>query len=83
MSTQTIYIPNLTGGQAIQIVAKGSGVFSIAVDSFASRGLTLEDLGGEVDGELDDVDQTRPGTPGSMTSTSSSSSSDYIPDDAF
>jgi hypothetical protein len=77
MSTQTIYIPNLTGGQAIQIT-KGSGVYSIAADSFASRGLTLED----VDDQMDVLDQTRPGTPSSMTS-SSSSSSDYIPDDAF
>ena len=78
MSTQTIYIPNLTGGQAIQIT-KGSGVYAIAADSFASRGLTVEDL----DGQMDVLDQTRPGTPSSITSTSSSSSSDYIPDDAF
>jgi hypothetical protein len=76
MSTQTIYIPNLTGGQAIQIT-KGSGVYAIAANSFASRGLTVEDL----DDQMDVLDQTRPGTPSSITS--SSPSSDYIPDDAF
>jgi hypothetical protein len=80
MSTQTIYIPNLTGGQAIQIT-KGSGVYEIAADSFASRGLRLEDLDEQLAAA---ADQTRPGTPSSMTSSSSSSSSiEYIPDDAF
>jgi len=78
MSTQTIYIPNLTGGQAIQIT-KASGVYSISADSFASRGLTLEDL----DDRMDALEQTRPSSPASMTSDSSSSSTDYIPDDAF
>jgi hypothetical protein len=75
MSTQTVYIPNLTGGQAIQIM-KGGGVYSISADSFASRGLTLEDLDNQPV-----VQETRPSTPSSTTS--SSSSSDYIPDDAF
>lgn len=78
MSTQTIYIPNLTGGQAIQIT-EGSGVYAIAADSFASRGMTLEHL----DGQMDVLDQARPDTPSSITSTSSSSPADYIPDDAF
>jgi hypothetical protein len=78
MSIQTIYIPNLTGGQAIQIT-KGSGVYTIAADTFASRGLKLEDLDDQTD-----LEQTRPGTPSSISSSSSSSStSDYIPDDAF
>lgn len=78
MSTQTIYIPNLTGGQAIQLT-KASGVYSISADSFASRGLTLEDL----DDRMDALEQTRPSSPASMTSDSSSSSTEYIPDDAF
>ncbi|KAF2663469.1 hypothetical protein BT63DRAFT_461195 [Microthyrium microscopicum] len=68
MSSQIIYIPNLIGGQALQITSFEDS-YSISTESLSSRGLALQP-----------VNMQRAG---STSSSSSSGPSSYIPEDAF
>jgi hypothetical protein len=74
MSSRTIYIPNLTGGQAIQI-NEDESEYTIRASSFSSSGLKLE----RRMNSSAPVNFHRPSSP----SSNPSSPSTYIPDDAF
>jgi hypothetical protein len=74
MSSRTVYIPNLTGGQAIQI-NEDESEYTIRASSFSSSGLKLE----RRMKNSAPVNFHRPGSP----SSNPSSPSTYIPDDAF
>jgi hypothetical protein len=72
MSSKIVYIPNLVGGQAVQIEMFDED-YSISTSSLSSKGLTLENIESS-------LTQRRPSTPSSIMS-SSSTDSDELPED--
>jgi hypothetical protein len=75
MSAQIVYIPNLVGGQAIQI-NQSDDEYTIQADSLSSNGFIL-------DKKAMRGFPVNFGRPGSAPSSTSSSSTTFIPDDAF